>query len=317
MAWRRQSSSMYVCVFRVVSAPIAKDTLSFITIIISGPQSRELLLLVSKIAAGKGVATSCICAPGTEEGCRRLMYGSDYAKSGVDKEGHAMPISDGEDIGAALQDATSMILVGHDNPVEVSTLETFLKYMDKEKIRKVVLLSKMGVKNSSGGGFFGAGGGNKALLQSEEGLAKLAQSNNLDFSIIRAGILKGGGPGMDEEGNIVQSFGLDRAFYNTILDVVEFKVAMAHDRFALGANAASVVAGDPHSMPNMITQMGTKTSFDPSPTDTNRIVAASAAVAALDMGPIEISVGSAEGRIVPTREQWTDLLQSLQQKVLG
>jgi NAD(P)H-binding len=243
------------------------------------------------------------------------MYGSDYAKNGVDKEGHAKPISAGEDIGAALQDATSMILVGHDNPVEVSTLETFLKYMDKEKIRKVVLLSKMGVKNSSGG-FFG-GGGNKALQQSEEGLAKLARDNNLDFSIVRAGILKGGGPGIDEAGDIIHSFGLDRAYYNTILDVVEFKVAMAHDKFTLGASSTSVVAGDPHSMPNMMSQMGTKTSFDPSPTDTNRIVAASAAVAALDIGPLEISVGSAEGRSAPTAQQWTTLLQSLQPKVLG
>jgi hypothetical protein len=309
---------MYACVFSrcfCAARTKAKGTLSC-TPLISGPQSRELLLLVSKIAAEKGVSTSCICAPGTEEGCRRLMYGSDYAKNGVDKEGHAKPISDGEDIGAALQDATSMILVGHDNPVEVSTLATFLKYIDKEKLRKVVLLSKMGVKNSGGGGFF-SGGGNKALLQSEQSLAKLAQDNNLDFSIVRAGILKGGGPGMDEEGNTVHSFGLDRAFYNTILDVVEFKVAMAHDRFTLGANSISVVAGDPHSMPNMMTQMGTKTSFDPSLTDTNRIVAASAAVAALDMGPMEISVGTAEGRMVPTTEQWTKLIQTLQPKVLG
>eukprot|EP00797_Seminavis_robusta_P012089 Sro1929_g306110.1 n/a (240) ;mRNA; r:17139-17858 len=238
------------------------------------------------------------------------MYGSDYANAGIDVEGNAKPISDSEDMGAALGDATSLVLVGNDNPVEASTLETFLKY-SSEKLEKIILISKMGVKGG-GGGFFG-GGANKAVLQSEEGLAKLAKDKNLDFSIIRAGITKGGGPGeVDEDGDAIQPFGLDKTYYNTIIDVVEYKVTLAHDKFSLGADTTSVVQGDPHSMPNMMTQMGTKTSFDPSPTDTNRIVAASAAVAALDMGPLEISVGTAEGKAVPTSEEWKELLEPLQ-----
>ena len=278
--------------------------------VVYGPQSRELLLLTAKLAAKEGIQASCICAPGTEEGCRRLLYGNEYAEAGVDEEGKAKPISGGDGMSDALADATSIILVGTDNPVEASTLETFLKYTDSDKLKKLVLLSKMGVK-SGGGGFFG---GNKAEQASEQALAELAKKHSVDFSIVRTGILKGGGPGIDESGNAVQQVGLDKAYYNTIFDVVEYKVAMAHDKFSLGADAVSVVKGDPNKMPNMMTQMGTKTSFDPSPTDTNRIVAASAAVAALqeDIGPIEISVGTAAGKELPTSEEWKDLLLSLQ-----
>lgn len=278
--------------------------------VVYGPQSRELLLLTAKLAAQQGLEASCICAPGTEEGCRRLLYGSDYAEAGVDEPGKAKPISDSDDMGNALENANSLVLIGTDNPVEASTLETFLKYSDEEKLQKLVLLSKMGV-SGGGGGFFG---GNKAEQSSEQAIAALAKQRNLDFSIVRTGILKGGGPGLDEEGNTIQQVGLDRCYYNTIFDVVEFKVAMAHDKFSLGADAVSIVKGDPNKMPNMMTQMGTKTSFDPSPTDTNRIVAASAVVATLQegMGPIEISVGTAAGRRLPTAGEWNDLLSSLQ-----
>jgi hypothetical protein len=246
-----------------------------------------------------------------QEGCRRLMNGNAYAKAGVDEPGKAKPISESEAMGEALAAATSIVLIGTNNPVEASTLETFLKYTYSDKLQKLVLLSKM-VASTSGGGFFG--GSNKAEQASEHALAAIARQKNLDFSIIRTGILKGGGPGSDEDGKIIQKFGLDRTYYNKFLDVVEFKVALAHDKFSLGADATSVVKRDPNKMPNMMTQMGTKSSFDPSPTDTNRIVAASVAVTALheDIGPIEISIGSAAGRQLPTPEEWKALLQSLQ-----
>ena len=72
----------------------------------------------------------------------------------------------------------------------------------------------MDVSSGGGGGFFG--GGNQATKNSEEALAKIAKANNLDFSIVRAGKLKGGGPGGDAEGNPAQDFGLDKIYYNSI-----------------------------------------------------------------------------------------------------
>ena len=282
------------------------------TTVVYGPQSRELLLLVAKLAAaphyGSMEQVHCICAPSTEEGCRRLLYGSDYADAGVDRQGNAQPISDPEAMGAALKAAESLVLVGTDEPVEGASLETFLKYTTPNVLQKIVLISNMGVTTQGGGGFFG-GGGNQKQRDSELTLRNIAQDRNLDFSIVRAGICKGGGPSVDQEGNpIHEALALSKAYYNTILDVVDYKVTLAHDTFSLGADATSVVAGDPHTLPNMLTQVGTKASFDPGPTDSNRIVVAAAAVAALFQPPLEISVGTASGKELVTLEEWSELL---------
>jgi len=279
------------------------------SIVVYGPQSKELLLLVSKLAAQQGYTASCICAPGTEEGCRRLMYGPEYAEAAQDVEGNAKPISEPTDMGAALEQANALVLINYDEAVEGPSLETFLKYTTKEQLQKVVLLSKMGVTKAKKG-FFG-GGMDTRLGQAEQDIAKILQNYNpnVPLSIIRAGIVKGGGPGLDDEGNPLQAdSSLHKCYYTTYLDVVEYKVTLAHDKFSLGADANSIVAGDPHSLPNMVTQMGTKSSFDPSATDTNRIVAASAAVAALQYDdPIEISIGVAAGRELPSPSAWMDL----------
>ena len=294
-----------------VSALTTTTTTTPKTTVVYGPQSRELLLLVAKLAAapsyGNLQQTHCICAPGTEEGCRRLLYGSDYADAGVDLEGNAKPISDPEDMGAALEAAESLVLVATDEPVEGASLETFLKYTTPDVLQKIVLISNMGVTKGGGGGFFG--GGNQKQLESEQTLRKIAKDRNLEFSIVRAGICKGGGPSVDNEGNTIhETLALSKAYYNTILDVVEYKVTLAHDTFSLGADTTSVVAGDPHTLPNMLTQMGSKASFDPGPTDSNRIVVAAAAVAALSQPPLEISVGTAGGTELVTLEEWSELL---------
>ena len=283
--------------------------------VVYGPQSRELLLLVAKLAAHQGLTAHCICAPGTEDGCRRLMYGTDYADAGLDAKGNAVPISDPEAMSSALAGAESLVLVATDEPVDGATLETFLKYTTPELLQKIVLVSKMGVTRSGGGGFFG-GGGNAQLWASEQDLAQIAKDRHLDFSIVRAGLLKGGGPAVDKDQGLPlhEETALNKAYYTTILDVVDYKVTLAHDTFSLGADATSVVLGDPHSMPNVVTQLGTKASFEPGPTDTNRIVVAAAAVAALSQpSSLEISVGTAAGQELPTPAEWATLLESIQQ----
>jgi len=239
------------------------------------------------------------------------MYGVDYANEGVDQPGKAKPISNPEEMDDALQRADSVVLVATDEPVDGATLTTFLKYTNTKVLKKIVLLSKMGVTNNkNGGGFFG--GGNRAWKESEKALQKIASDHHLDFSIVRAGVLKGGGPSVDNVGNSLhEESSLSKAYYNTILDVVEYKVTVAHDTFSLGADSTSVVAGDPHTMPNIMTQIGTKASFEPGLTDTNRCTAASAVVASLSLPPLEISVGTAVGNELPTQEEWSTLLESI------
>lgn len=157
-------------------------------------------------------------------------------------------------------------------------------------------MSKMGVSRAKGGFF---GGGDAKLLESESLLRDICKTKSLDLSIVRAGNLKGGGPGVS--GN---EFGLDRCYYNTLLDVVEASVTMAHDKYTLGLDCRK---GDTIEMPNMIAQMGSKSSFEACDYESNRIVAARGVVAAsLYDAPIEVTISAAKAIEPPSLEAWHD-----------
>jgi hypothetical protein len=274
------------------------------TTFVYGPQSRELLLLTAKIAAKDGIDTSFVCAPGTESGCRNLMYGPAYAAAGKDDPGNAKPICQPEDMQRALERAECMILIGYDSPIDEKTINTFLEFSG-DNLYKLVLLSKIGVSRAKGG--FLGGGDDVKLLECEKLLSRICKDRNLGFSIVRAGSLKGGGPGEDN-GNT--SMALDKSYYNTILDIVESKTAEAHDKFTIGAEC---LMGDPLEIPSLITRMSSKSSFEPMPGETNRIVAAAACVAASKFDTdIEVTVSSHKSRQVPTMEEFQTIFSSLQ-----
>ena len=314
-----------------LSAPAAPSKPS--TLVVFGDQYKFLPLLVGKIAAKRGIQTYCICGKDTEKNCRRLMYGEEYAKAGTDDDDKAKPISSPDDMQTVLQQADCMIFVGNEDPLDSTSVQTLINIAserDEEDIKEgdfvplsnVVMLSKMGATKKGGGGFFGGGGGDAKILESEKFLQEKAKAKDLGFGIVRAGVvLKGGGPGDgDPETGMLSTndFGLDRFFYTKLLDVVEASVAMAHDRYTLGAD---VSAGDKYateSVPNMIQIMGSKSSFEEIPYESNRVVAAEAAVAALyhlydnpGSSTLDFSVGTAKARAPPTPEEWSDLLKNL------
>lgn len=285
----------------IASCCLLVSSVQGLSTVVYGPQSRELLLLTSKLAARENVETYTVCAPGTEIGCRRLMYGKEYADAAVDMEGNAKPISDGGDMQSALMKATCLTLIGYDEPVDGSAVSTLIESSGPD-LCKIVLLSKIGVTQAKGG--FLGGGKDTKLLESEKDIRKIADDKNLKLSIVRAGTLKGGGPGVDDN-----DYGLSQMYYNSLIDSVEASVTMAHDRFTLGID---VVKGDPLELPNMFTLMASKSSFDPSPVETNRIVVAGATVAALlAEEPIEFSVSAAKGMELPSMEQWSEALGKL------
>lgn len=292
---------MWTTVFATLVLPVFVTGLNTV---LYGPAARELLLLNAKVAAKAGFDATVVCAPGTEDGCRRLMYGSEFV--GIDAPGHARPISSGDDIQESLQTADCLIFVAYDTPMEEQACMTLLNFA-QDNLSKVVLLSKMGVTKAKGGFF---GGNDAKLLESENTLRGICKTKGLDFSIVRGGTLKGGGPG--EEGN---DFGLDRCYYNTLFDVVEASVTMAHDKFTLGLDCQP---GDTVELPNVFTQMGSKSSFDACAYDSNRIVLAGGVVAAaLYEKPVEFSVSAAKAREPPTMEQWNDALSKLTSPTLA
>jgi len=201
------------------------------TVVTYGPDARELILLTSKLAAKDGYESFCICAPGQEDKSRQLMYGSEDendsaitdtdididTSSGDEQQRRAIPVSSAEDIQKALMKANVLILVSYDQPIEEKALNTLLKTAGKDYLSKIVLVSKMGVTGGGGsGGFFG-GGKKSKLLDSENYIRSICKSNNIDISIVRAGQLKGGGPGEPTEND----FGLNKKYYNTLLELSE------------------------------------------------------------------------------------------------
>jgi hypothetical protein len=284
--------------FLVFLSVVQVDGLSTV---VYGPQSRELLLLTSKLAAREQIATYAICAPGTEAGCRRLMYGAEYADAGVDAPGNAKPISDGDEMLMALHKATCLTLIGYDDHVEPSAVNTLLASAGSD-LRKIVLVSKIGVTKAKGG--FLGGGKELRLLESENAIRQICEDKHLNLSIVRAGALKGGGPG--ETGN---DLGLSNVYYNSLIDSVEASVTMAHDKYTLGFDCAR---GDPFELPNLFSLIAQRSSFEPIHFETNRIVAASAVVAALLIDePMEFTVSSAKGTQLLSLAELTEVLRAL------
>jgi hypothetical protein len=281
---------------------------AFGTSVVYGPAAKELVLLTSKIAAKEGQESFCITAPGQESKSRRLMYGAPKETEddniSTEEESNnkvlAQAISSGDDMQNALKKATTIFLVCYDNPIEEKALSTLIDNAG-DALSKVVMLSKIGA--TADGGFFG--GGSK-LLDSENTVRSLCKSNNLDLSIVRAGVLKGGGPGEPFE----LDYGLDKQYYYTLFELSEASCTMAHDRFTLGVDCTK---GDTVEFPNPFTMMGTKTSFDAYPYDTNRINAATACVmAAKHDKPVEFSVGSSKAEAPPSSEEWSQIMAKME-----
>ncbi|CAJ1930683.1 unnamed protein product [Cylindrotheca closterium] len=265
-----------------------------------GPQSRVLLLLTAKLAAREMNDVAVICESGAESMCRRFMYGPEYEEKGIDEENKAKPTSDPTLMETALKKANVILLTGHDNPIEEKAVNTLLNTAG-EGLSKVVLVSQMGGSKAKGGFF---GGGN-SIKESEDYIRKVCQSKGLDLSIVRAGMLKGGGCG-----DVGDDFGLNKVYYNTLVDVIEASVTMAHDKYSLGADCT---LGDTVEMPNMFTQMGSKSSFEPCQYDSNRIVVAGGAVAAaLKDGEIEFSIGTQSSKTPPSQEDWVKMFDTME-----
>jgi len=252
-------------------------------LVIVGPGAQEVKLIAGKLAVKSGDRCSIITPPDEKfiQKSRTLMYGKDR-----DAESDAAPafVSTGEEIGDALETAKGIIITCEKEAMEEKLLTTLLD--NAPKVQHICLLSMMGGR----------------LRTAEDLLKTKCSAADIQLSIIRAGTLKGGGPG-NVEGS---EFGLNKYFDATIFDLLEARNSMSFDKFTLGAR---VTAGDPFQA---AASLFSSSSFEPSDTTTSRTVAAQALLIAIkrDTG-IDISLSSEKGNTPPTPEEWSDLLSSL------
>jgi hypothetical protein len=270
-------------------------------LVVFGPGPSEMGLLVTKLAARAGIDSTYVCQAGEENGSMIMMYGAN--KKPPEGENSASVVASGADIGAALSTTNCLALNCYSETLQEARLNTALGACGSN-LSRVVLLSQMGATLSNGGGFMGLlGGGGPGAT--EKMVKKACDAKGVELSIVRAGALKGGGPGKEE---LDTELGLSKIYYNSIFELQQAMVTMAHDKFTLGAH---VVARDV-PMANGLQQTMNKGSFEPKPDESNRIVVAGAMVAAmLADKPIDISVGCAKGEMPPTLQEWNDILTAI------
>ena len=303
---------------------VACDALSLnppASIVALGPGATEVKLIAAKLAAKAGFRASVVVPAGDTQlrNTRALLYGRDYAQRKEDEasggavaedEGLVERIVVGTDGLADALSAAEGVIVCQDSrtgPITAKFAEAI--FNQAPNVRACALLSSMG--GGKGGGLFA-----KSLAPSEAALK--AAAGAVPVSVIRAGVLKGGGPGntnakpenRSEYGAAadVPDHGLSKHYYDTLYELQEAMAVMAHDKFGLGA---AVARGDPYSLPNPIQLAMTATDFEPRDIDTSRVSAAAALVAALQLEESgEFTVSVAAGSEPPSNAAWVDLLRA-------
>jgi len=271
-----------------VFSPIGVTAFSVFVI---GNGALEVQLIAGKLATQSGYTCSIVTKSDDafNRNCRNLMYG----RPSKDEDEEALPegpflVSEGDEIGSALEAANGIIIVSEDQALEKNKIDTILSSAS-ENLRHVCFLSQMG----------------RGFSSTEEYLKSKCDSmpgGPVALSIVRAGILKGGGPGKIEG----KEFGLHKFFYDNNADLPGVMNIMASDQFTLGAKVSK---GDPFSKPNIFQKFKSNSSFEPANAETGRIAAAQALLIALQRETgIDISLSTEKSLEPPTPEEWEQLL---------
>ena len=288
-----------------------------------GNAALEVQLIAGKLASSSSLSgeanDAChILFPNDQALKRRSQYlmhgkGNEEGETATATTRGPFLISTANEIGDALATADGLIVAcdADHAAMEPSRIDIFLN--NAPNLKHVALLSQMG-------GIF------KAL---ESHVKRMCADKDIDCSIVRAGIFKGGGPGEklqpdeDDERAVVaqeEEFGLNRYYYDTIIELSKAQNTMAFDRFTLGAK---VTAGDPFSQPNMFQKMAQHQSFDPADTDTGRSAAAAALLylakeqytisrdnddegSRLAAPLVDVTLTTAKSSTPPTQEEWRE-----------
>jgi len=181
-------------------------------------------LVVGKIAAKEGIDASVLTQDDKKAyEANSLMYGRKVARAIRDKAGEGLDSSVKRCVPRVAGDLSDR-LVDTDAVVVVATEKAFDPKVfgnaiiaDASKCTKVVLVSKHGASSDEGGGgggflggLLGGDGERSAMGVSEKAIGAICEERGISFSIVRVGSLKGGGPGLVEDGAALYDWGLDK-----------------------------------------------------------------------------------------------------------
>jgi len=281
-------------------------------------------VLTAKVAKVVGGYDTWIVCPTGEEGkFDELIHGSDVEK-GKDTVQYVQSDNVEELLKAGDTEALFMVVDG-EGTLRPDSIEKIFEW-GGESLKRVVGMSR-NLANSEGYGFFAkaakAGANNEVWLGPESNpdlisqykdfedvLKKNCEKNNIEYTIARAGTLKGGGPGGNEDdGNEICDQYLSKRYYElTKRDLITWQLLYDCDVRGVKISAGDVLPG-----PGFKAILNSKNN-KANPGDTSRGGLAEAMVRSLSVesaGNVDFGVGVEESRTPPTDEEWKSIFGAL------
>lgn len=272
--------------------------------------SGYICLLAAKIAANEGYNVWTIYPTGEEANFQQLLATSDTQ---LPANLHLIAASDDTQWESKLKDSSALLIaVDADSPMDVNALQYLVNPEQSPKLKRVVAMSRN--LNGRDMGFFVSASKRAANAEVWDGstandykafeTALKQQVNTLpeaEYTIVRAGTLKGGACGGDDEFNQF----LTRKFYEQMnKDVINWQLLF-------DCNCRGVVLKKGDVMPGPGAKaVFTATSSNACPGDSSRAGVAQAMVKSLlreEAGNVDFGIGTAESPTPPGEEEWDAL----------
>uniref|UniRef100_A0A7S2N442 NAD(P)-binding domain-containing protein n=1 Tax=Helicotheca tamesis TaxID=374047 RepID=A0A7S2N442_9STRA len=279
--------------------------------------------LAAKLASTRGYDTWMLCPAGQEPTITQLIDTNTEDGTELPSNLRLVNAAD-EDVMESCLSKTSALIVSIDD-IEGLISEDALRYLcnptSSPNLKRVVGMSRN--LNGQGMGFLVSASrrtanaevwdnSNTAEYKAYEELLKDCASNcGADYTIVRAGTLKGGGCGdvMSEDGDAYYPHYLSPRFYEmTKKDIVTWQLL-----FDCKVRGVTMSKGDVMVGPGGKAIL-TATAAEECRGDTSRCAIAEAMVRSLDMesaANVDFGVATKEARVPPTDEEWEEMFQVL------
>ena len=269
-------------------------------IVVLGPGSSDVQLIVGKLAKQSGYGVTAFVRNGMERRGEKLMYGP----SRPPEEDRVRFATASTQMGLALASADAIILCAEGGGT--TGIANTLRYAPR--VQRVVLLTAIGGSKGLGGYPYGPP---EAVTRCEAEVRTQVADTQATLSIVRIGVLKGGGAVGD---NCDHAVGLHAQSYYDSLTIggyptPDHKVAVEYDKSMRGV---SVTSGDEVEVRNPMRRSQTRTMVAPIADEISRVNAAAALLACLRQ-PLasEISLSAKAMTVEPTAAEWDAMLSGV------
>mmetsp|Transcript_16741 Transcript_16741/g.35387 ORF Transcript_16741/g.35387 Transcript_16741/m.35387 type:complete len:344 (-) Transcript_16741:315-1346(-) len=278
--------------------------------------SGYLPILLAKLAAHRNHGKSWIICPAADMDTMRQLSSNGFGDSPSNLE--LVPASDTDRVEELLATTDAMLLSTDDvdSVIDPSILDYLLDPDKCQQMKRVVAMSRN--LNGSGMGFLVSASKKAANAQVwdnsnrasyaayETNVQRAVEAVGADWTIVRAGTLKGGAGG---EGNVYPQY-LDNSFYElTKNDIITWQLL-----FDCNVRGVTLARGDVQSGPGVRAVFTATDGDGANDGDSGRCGVAEAMVRSLEVeetANVDFGVGTAQAREVPSEEEWESMFREV------